>query len=85
MKTPALNPTLYRENWGLQGYTLFSLFLLKTDQTKYKNLKSEISPKAFESCENVEDSHFCILFLNSENFAGIILQKLFFRDTYRKL
>ena len=25
-----LNPTFIWQNWGLQGYTLFSLFLLKT-------------------------------------------------------
>ena len=34
MLTPS-NPTFIQENWGLQGYTLFFLFLLKTIDCGY--------------------------------------------------
>ena len=30
-----LNPTLMQQNWGLQGYTLFFLFLLKNIDCGY--------------------------------------------------
>ena len=30
-----LNPTFIQENWGLQGYTLFFLFLLKNIDCGY--------------------------------------------------
>ena len=35
IKLTPLNPTFIQQNWGLQGYTLFILFLLKNIDCGY--------------------------------------------------